>query len=153
MKFTPKFDANNTMMGHVPNRASKNPILGVIICDCGLPASVHEPKGKRAGYYYTTCDACKTDQRSGEPRQIYIRDNMKNVIEDFGLSANSVNDKIIQAAPMVALSENEPVKNTEALEAVKAPVISESPPEDKEPVKPLFIALGAILGGLAAALI
>jgi hypothetical protein len=153
LKLTPKFDANNLMVGNVPNRASKNPIIGVIRCSCGLPASVHDPKGKRAGYYYTICDACKTDQRSGEPRQEYIRANMKNIIEDLDLSVNAINEKTSQAAPVLASSESDPVKKPEITEAVKAPTLNESPTEDKEPVKPLFIALGAILGGLAAALI
>jgi hypothetical protein len=125
----PKYDENNVKIGSVPSRGSKNPIVGVIRCECGDVASVHDPKGKRAGYFYTICDQCKTDQRSGEPRQAYLRANMKATVEQLapGLIAAIIpgeqgpqqiqgqqeSEKGAKAAPLLALDKPEPAQEGE----------------------------------------
>jgi len=170
----PKYDENNVKIGSVPSRGSKNPIVGVIRCECGDVASVHDPKGKRAGYFYTICDQCKTDQRSGEPRQAYLRANMKATVEQLapGLIAAIIpgeqgpqqtqgqqkSEKGAKAAPLLALDKPEQAQEGEKegekqgekqAEQAKpeTPSDKQTPPSEKSALNPVKAGLvGAALG-------
>lgn len=79
----PVLDGNGNVIGHVPVRKSKNPIVGIVRCQCGLPKTLHNPKGKRAGYWYSMCDSCGTDQQSGDFVQQKYRAEKVDVIENL----------------------------------------------------------------------
>ncbi|GAB3531872.1 hypothetical protein [Photobacterium alginatilyticum] len=52
-----------------PVRKSTNPTLGGKRCRCGNVITVHQARGKRGKFLYTTCDICGTDQRTGKRLQ------------------------------------------------------------------------------------
>ncbi len=172
MANVPFLDAKGVQIGTIPNRNSKNPVIGVIRCDCGLPATVHNPRGKRSGRYYTMCDECGTDQRAGDTRQTKIRAEMVQTIEELPNVTEIVNHelgncavnefaKIEPAEAVEAVTEAEKSEPAEAVEANKSAVSTvnepetETPPEEteKEPeTKPisLFVVVGGLLGAALA---
>ncbi|WP_416308541.1 hypothetical protein [Neptunicella sp. SCSIO 80796] len=173
MSLIPKMDVDNNVVGHIPNRDSKNPVIGVFRCDCGDVATVHNPKGKRSGHYYSIC-SCGTDQRSGEHRQKWLRENMRETVED--LEPISISEPVkdvvsipLETAENAVSTVNEPDMQIEQLEqtteAENIPVSEPEPPQPEaaenavstvnEPapenskIKPiLFAVLGALAGGL-----
>ena len=147
MANVPFLDAKGVQIGTIPNRSSKNPVIGVIRCDCGLPATVHNPRGKRSGRYYTMCDECGTDQRAGDTRQTKIRAEMVQTIEELAPLVNQV--KAEKPEPAEAVEANK-----SAVSTVNEPE-TETPPEEteKEPeTKPisLFVVVGGLLGAALA---
>lgn len=169
----PVLAADGALIGHIPNRASKNPVIGVIRCDCGEPATVHNPKGRRSGHYYTMCSDCGTDQRSGEKRQQFIRSVMVPTVEELPaltLDAPEKSEKLTITEPLPDIAskpEAEPAKPeikpqqavtekplkaaTDTAYTVNDP-LPENEPEDEPEIKPigLFAIAGAVLGGLLA---
>ena len=157
MANVPFLDAKGVQIGTIPNRSSKNPVIGVIRCDCGLPATVHNPRGKRSGRYYTMCDECGTDQRAGDTRQTKIRAEMVQTIEELPNVTEIVNHELGNCA----VNEFAKIEPAEAVEANKSAVSTvnepetETPPEEteKEPeTKPisLFVVVGGLLGAALA---
>lgn len=162
MANVPFLDANGLQIGTIPNRSSKNPVIGVIRCDCGLPATVHNPRGKRSGRYYTMCDECGTDQRAGDTRQTKIRAEMVQTIEELAPLVNQVKaEKPEPAEAVEAVTEAEKSDPAEVLETNESAVSTvnepetETPPEETEnepETKPisLFVVVGGLLGAALA---
>lgn len=162
MANVPFFDAKGVQIGTIPNRSSKNPVIGVIRCDCGLPATVHNPRGKRSGRYYTMCDECGTDQRAGDTRQTKIRAEMVQTIEELAPLVNQVKaEKPEPAEAVEAVTEAETSEPAEVLETNESAVstvneaVTETPPEETEnepETKPisLFVVVGGLLGAALA---
>lgn len=42
-----------------------NPVLGVVACDCGESATVHQTTRGKGRFLYTRCPKCGVDQRTG----------------------------------------------------------------------------------------
>jgi len=162
MANVPFLDAKGVQIGTIPNRSSKNPVIGVIRCDCGLPATVHNPRGKRSGRYYTMCDECGTDQRAGDTRQTKIRAEMVQTIEELAPQVNQVKYENLEPAKAVeAITEAETSEPAEVLETNESAVSTvnepetETPPEETEnepETKPisLFVVVGGLLGAALA---
>ena len=162
MANVPFLDAKGVKIGTIPNRSSKNPVIGVIRCDCGLPATVHNPRGKRSGRYYTMCDECGTDQRAGDTRQTKIRAEMVQTIEELATLVNQVKaEKPEPAEAVEAVTEAEKSDPAEVLETNESAVSTvnepetETPPEETEnepETKPisLFVVVGGLLGAALA---
>lgn len=151
----PLHAAGGDLIGHVPNRASKNPVLGVIRCDCGEPATVHNPKGKRSGRYYTMCDKCGTDQRAGDTRQAKIRAEMVETVEQLSSL------KVPAPEPVTEPEAEKQAENTpepEPLEAAKNAAYTVNEPEEENTPDPqpqnkpigLFAVAGALIGAVLA---
>tara|TARA_B100000700_G_scaffold23245_1_gene22500 strand:+ start:7976 stop:8452 length:477 start_codon:yes stop_codon:yes gene_type:complete len=138
--------------GSVPLRTSKNPVVGVVVCQsCGGACSVHQSKGKRAALLYTICDNCGTDQRTGAPIQEYWRSTMQPTLEALEENApakpevkpeKAEPEQPTEAAPIAAQTENEP-----------APEIKPEPePKQTEKGKPITaIIFGLVFGGICGA--
>lgn len=147
----PLHAAGGDLIGHVPNRASKNPVLGVIRCDCGEPATVHNPKGKRSGRYYTMCDECGTDQRAGDTRQAKIRAEMVETVEQL----SSVQ---VLAREPEAEKQAENIPEPEPLETAENAASTVNEPEEENTLDPqpqnkpigLFAVAGALIGAVLA---
>lgn len=162
MANVPFLDAKGVQIGTIPNRNSKNPVIGVIRCDCGLPATVHNPRGKRSGRYYTMCDECGTDQRAGDTRQTKIRAEMVQTIEELAPLVNQVKaEKPEPAEAVEAVTEAEKSEPAEVLETNESAVSTVNEPEtenepeetENEPeTKPisLFVVVGGLLGAALA---
>jgi hypothetical protein len=174
-KLVPLLGPDNQQIGHIPLRASKNPVIGVIRCECGEPASVHNPKGRRSGYYYTMCDDCKTNQSSGDFRQTYLRENMVQTVEELPDSAPAkapetpkpeqnlpeldsqpaaeaeppTVPELTEKAPVSAKPEPLKAANNAAYTASEVKEITPEPQAQKKPIA-LFAACGFVVGGLLA---
>ncbi len=145
---------------------SKNPIVGYLPCPtsgCGCACTVHQvgahkaattgepPKNKRRlGQYYTLCEKCGADQRSGEQRQIDIKNNMvETEAEALSLtvsaSPKAANDAVILEAV-----------NDETDTVVTEPVTEVIPPTEAEPLsedKPQKTVNPVVIGGAVALLL
>lgn len=188
--------ATGDVIGHVPARESKNKVLGVKRCEgssCNLPITVHDANGKRAGYWYTVCDNCKNDQRTGAEFQAMLRDAIVPIIEDLPDFTAADLASIEKDGPTVEYAgqqkaahsavsgtesetESKTVTHTQktdeytGVEVSASPLNTESesentqvPGEDEQSVgtetekapstrsffQPVYIVLGAILGGIA----
>lgn len=162
MANVPFFDVKGVQIGTIPNRSSKNSVLGVIRCDCGEPATVHNPRGKRSGRYYTMCDECGTDQRAGDTRQAKIRAEMVQTIEELPPLVNQVKAEKVEPAEAVEAEKEaekpDPVKPLQANENTVSTVNEPDPkpepktpdPEPKEKPISLFAVVGALLGAALA---
>lgn len=116
---------------------AKQPV-GYIKCKtpgCGEIASVFETAGTRK-QLYTRCPSCGCDQRNGEQYQQWLRASMSAAVESLPVDAK-------QAAPDAALEPEQQDKK----EPVSDPV--GKPKGAGVPV--LVLALGLIIGGIAAA--
>lgn len=163
MANVPFLNADGEQIGTIPNRSSKNPVIGVIRCDCGEPATVHNPRGKRSGRYYTMCDSCGTDQRAGDTRQAKIRAEMVQTIEELSPLVNQVEAEKVEPVEIPeAVKEAEKAEPEEAPQAAEnavstvneskaetLPKETENPPHEK-PIS-LFIIIGGALGAVLAA--
>ena len=174
-KLVPRHDAQNAVIGHIPLRTSKNPVIGVVRCECGEPATVHNPKGNRSGSYYTICDECKTNQSSGQYRQKYLRKHMVQTVEELPEESPGQLSEIEKPAPIVEqptpieaaeAPQPEPVKAAEApaealpaaaAEAANDAAVTANAPEEKpaadKPVNNLkgLLAAGCFaIGGILA---
>ena len=162
----PFLNADGEQIGTIPNRSSKNPVIGVIRCDCGEPATVHNPRGKRSGRYYTMCDCCGTDQRAGDTRQAKIRAEMVQTIEELTPLVNQVKYENIESDKAVeAVKEAEKAEPEEAPQAAENAVSTvnepetETPPKETEnlphekPNRILTIFFGGALGAVLAAVL
>lgn len=158
MANVPFLDAKGVQIGTIPNRSSKNPVIGVIRCDCGQPATVHNPRGKRSGRYYTMCDECGTDQRAGDTRQAKIRAEMVQTIEELNPLSSHGEPEKAEPVKVVEAEKTEPAEvletNESAVSTVNEPETEIPPketinqPEDK-PIR-LFAFVGMCLGAALA---
>jgi hypothetical protein len=162
MANVPVLNESGVQIGTIPNRSSKNPVMGVIRCDCGEPATVHNPRGKRSGRYYTMCNECGTDQRAGDTRQSKIRAEMVRTIEELPPLVNPVKAEAPKPAEAVeAVTEAEKTEPAKPLQANENAVSTVNEPDPKpEPNEPepepnekpisLFAVVGALLGAALA---
>lgn len=116
----------------LPRNGSKNPVEGVIRCSCGEVATVHRPRGKRSRFLYTICPQCGTDQRTGNPVQEWIKNNMAEGVE-------SLSQQVVEPKPepigLQAEPEAETVTEPKAnlTETVTEPETETKPKTDPKP--------------------
>ena len=129
----------------LPRNGSKNPVEGVIRCSCGEVATVHRPRGKRSKFLYSICPQCGTDQRTGNPVQEWIKNNMAEGVE-------SLPQQVAEPKPEPIGLQAEP-----EAEKVTEPETETKPKTDPKPApeknsKGAIIALGlSIVMGLMGA--
>lgn len=167
MKLVPILSDEQTILGHVPLRASKNPILGVVKCECGAPQTVHNPKGKRENRWYTICDHCGTNQSSGDTRQEKLRSEIVDYIEQLGFTPGELTGQDKDTTESATLSaetlpsEKPDIKDSEIVAAESASNTILPGVEDDDHItddigqiivkpKPFFVVAAAVLFGAIA---
>lgn len=144
----------------LPIRKSTNPAIGVRRCGCGDLMTIHQSRGKRANFYYSICDTCGTDQRTGAPVQKKLGDFFPTLTELTEHESETKTEKPAIKAPQApsepssqgASVENQGVKGESSRINAPEPSRNETDPQTESGgpfwVRGLFVAVGIIAGGL-----
>jgi len=150
-----------------PVRKSTNPTLGGMRCRCGDVMTIHQAKGKREKFLYTTCDICGTDQRTGRRLQNSWSRHFTTIDELLASEQTKPEpltdgqqdkpDSIAEKAPKTLPETGSESRDSEAKTPSAVSPASRTatqPPKpaqtDAKPFWPIFrgIVLGAIFGGV-----
>ncbi|MDO6496845.1 hypothetical protein [Photobacterium sanguinicancri] len=103
------------MGNSLPSRASTNPIEGVNRCECGDIRTIHRSRGKRAKFFYSICDTCGTDQRTGKPVQSVFEVFYPSIeaLLDSEQQTQSEKPSIIEEAPQASTEPSGQVESSE----------------------------------------
>lgn len=140
----------------LPIRKSTNPAIGVRRCGCGDLMTIHQSRGKRANFYYSICDTCGTDQRTGAPVQKKLGDFFPTLTELAEHESETKTEKpTIKApqAPSPPSGQGASVENSDIESETNRqpePIASQKPTEESGGFwgRALVVTVGVIVGGL-----
>ena len=147
-------------MSHdLPTRKSTNPALGVKRCGCGDVLTIHQSRGKRANFYYSICDTCGTDQRTGAPVQKRLAEFFPTLSELAEYETEKSQIKPSEApqarrepSSKSASLENKGIESETSRKIEPTTNRNETDNQTDESggfwVRGLFVALGIVAGGL-----
>ncbi|MGR5149663.1 hypothetical protein ACQKP8_24335 [Photobacterium alginatilyticum] len=150
-----------------PVRKSTNPTLGGMRCRCGDVMTIHQAKGKREKFLYSTCDICGTDQRTGKRLQdswsryfttmdeLLASEQTKPEPQNNGQQdePDCVTEKTSQALPETGSESRNPEATAPPAVSATSRTATQPPKPTQTDTKPFWaifrgIVLGAIFGGV-----